>query len=42
MVTDFDDTLFIATVEKMTVNSDNNVVVLFRDGTEISVNVAKS
>ncbi|GHV08955.1 serine recombinase [Clostridia bacterium] len=42
VLTDFDEPLFVATVEKMTVNSESNVVVLFRDGTEINVDVTKS
>jgi regulator of replication initiation timing len=39
LLTEFDEALFRATVDKFTVHSERNVAVLFRDGSEIIVDV---
>ncbi|MDR1002068.1 MAG: hypothetical protein LBL82_02200 [Oscillospiraceae bacterium] len=39
LLTEFDEPLFRATLDRFTVYSEENVAVLFRDGTEISVDV---
>jgi hypothetical protein len=40
LLTEFDEPLFRATLDRFTVYSEENVAVLFRDGTEISVDVS--
>lgn len=41
LLIEFDEALFRATVDRYTVHSEREVAVLFRDGTEITVDVAK-
>lgn len=41
LLTEFDEALFRATVDRFIVKSENEVAVIFRDGSEITVNVAK-
>ncbi|MGL5972359.1 MAG: hypothetical protein ACRCZK_01355 [Oscillospiraceae bacterium] len=41
LLAEFDEPLFRATVDRFAVKSKNEVVVCFRDGTQIPVNVAK-
>jgi len=41
LLIEFDEALFRATVDRYTVHSEREVAVLFRDGTEITVAVAK-
>jgi hypothetical protein len=38
-LTEFDEALFRATVDKFTVHSERHVAVLFRDGSEIMIDV---
>jgi DNA invertase Pin-like site-specific DNA recombinase len=40
LLTEFDEALFRATVDRYTIRGESEVAVLFRDGTEISVDVA--
>jgi len=40
LLTEFDESLFRATVDVFNVHSERNVAVKFRDGTEISVDAA--
>ena len=42
LLTEFDEALFRATVDRFTVQSESEVAVCFRDGTQISVNVAEN